>query len=430
MPVLYKGRVRPFESYSKNYLYALYHQDHIEDQELAFFPFSDGSAISVTAYIRDKGPSSLNDSPIIYLPSKSLQKQTGSLRASPKTVRKLLTAELPKEDADFLKEKLALLEHPPVVFSENFPKGMPLPSHGRLWAENLYNALPLTSISILIFLAGLPLLLLPSFKFFIAGRILFVIGLFLLTCNLALRWYILARPPVANMAETIFYVPWAAGCAALLLSFYMRASLPLFASSLLSIILLSIMQLSGSDQSLENVQAVLNSPFWLTIHVLMIVASYGLLLLAGILGHLYLILYKNKPETLFKALLFSMYGGLVLLIPGTLLGGVWAAQSWGRFWDWDPKESWAFITCCIYLLFIHAYRFKKIGTLGVAIGSILGLIAVSFTWYGVNYILGTGLHSYGFGNGGEIYYYGFVGFEFLFVLTYGLRFKREIGIKS
>ena len=123
---------------------------------------------------------------------------------------------------------------------------------------------------------------------------------------------------------------------------------------------------------------------------------------------------KESPKLL-DALLQSLYVGIALLIPGTILGGIWAAQSWGRFWDWDPKESWAFISSCVYLLIIHAYRFKRISGIGLAIGSIGGLLAISFTWYGVNYILGTGLHSYGFGSGGEWIYYSYVGLELAFI---------------
>ncbi len=113
-----------------------------------------------------------------------------------------------------------------------------------------------------------------------------------------------------------------------------------------------------------------------------------------------------KPETsalpqLSKSILHTMYIGTAMLIAGTILGGVWAAESWGRFWDWDPKESWAFISSCCYLIFIHAYTFRYIHQIGLAIGAVIGLWAISFTWYGVNYILGTGLHSYGFGSGAK-----------------------------
>jgi ABC-type transport system involved in cytochrome c biogenesis permease subunit len=108
--------------------------------------------------------------------------------------------------------------------------------------------------------------------------------------------------------------------------------------------------------------------------------------------------------------------GIALLIPGTILGGVWAAESWGRFWDWDPKESWAFISSCAYLIIIHSYTFGHIRGFGLAVGSIVGLLFISFTWYGVNYVLGTGLHSYGFGTGGEFWYYGFILAEALFLI--------------
>jgi hypothetical protein len=145
----------------------------------------------------------------------------------------------------------------------------------------------------------------------------------------------------------------------------------------------------------------------------MVVGSYGVFILAGVLAHIELIRKQDKIPA--SPLLPLLYLGTIALIGGTILGGIWAAQSWGRFWDWDPKESWAFVSSCIYLLLIHAYRFGKISTFGLAVGSILGLIAISFTWYGVNYILGTGLHSYGFGSGGEYWYYGYIGAEMLFL---------------
>jgi ABC-type transport system involved in cytochrome c biogenesis permease subunit len=195
------------------------------------------------------------------------------------------------------------------------------------------------------------------------------------------------------------------------------------ASALLSVVLLVILKLTHLNSGLENVQAVLDSQFWLIIHVLMVVASYGLFILAGILGHIYLVQSmlkrseSDEMKSLARLILTSVYLGTTLLIPGTILGGVWAAESWGRFWDWDPKESWAFISSSVYLMWIHAHRFHHIGNFGLALGSIVGLLAISFTWYGVNYILGTGLHSYGFGSGGEFYYYFFLIGETIFLGT-------------
>ena len=161
---------------------------------------------------------------------------------------------------------------------------------------------------------------------------------------------------------------------------------------------------------------------WLLIHVLLVVGSYGAFAVASTLGHLYVIGRQLKRRDAWIAalqpgILQAVYIGMSLLLPGTLLGGIWAAQSWGRFWDWDPKESWAFISICTYLIFIHAFRKKQVGPFGLAIGAIIGFLTISFTWYGVNYILGTGLHSYGFGNGGELYYFAFFIGETLFLVT-------------
>jgi ABC-type transport system involved in cytochrome c biogenesis permease subunit len=271
----------------------------------------------------------------------------------------------------------------------------------QLKAEALYFTLPFIPVTIILyFLAFLCL-----FKFQRTG-IFFAASAFTIhTAILAMRVFILGRPPVSNMFETVVYVPWIAVATGFVFAALRRDTIPLLAATLSSIILLLVLRISKLDSSMENVQAVLNSQFWLSIHVLMVVGSYGVLIFSGILGHIYL-LYKRTSEV---ALLIiqSMYLGTGLLIAGTLLGGVWAAQSWGRFWDWDPKESWAFISSCVYLVTIHAHRFKKIGDWGLAIGSIIGLLAIGFTWYGVNYVLGTGLHSYGFGSGGEIWFYAF-----------------------
>lgn len=241
------------------------------------------------------------------------------------------------------------------------------------------------------------------------------------TIALLIRSYILGRPPVSNMTETVLFVPWVSILAGIALTYAYHSKIPLICASAAAAILLLILKLTGLNPPLENVQAVLNSQFWLTIHVLMVVGSYGAFLLAGVLGHIYLLyIFKKSPtpatsRLLSKLTLQSMYLGLALLIPGTILGGVWAAQSWGRFWDWDPKESWAFISCCTYLIIVHAHYFGVMKDYGIAIGSVIGLMVIAFTWYGVNYILGTGLHSYGFGNGGENLFYLYLLIETFFL---------------
>ena len=253
------------------------------------------------------------------------------------------------------------------------------------------------------------------------------------TLILGIRCFILQRPPVSNMFETVVYVPWIGMIIGFFLHFFLKIRFILFASSFASLLLLALLQAADINSHLENVQAVLNSQYWLIIHVMLVVGSYGAFILSGILGHAYLLgifAWHEKFESkllIAKMILQTMYIGVAMLVAGTILGGVWAAESWGRFWDWDPKESWAFISICIYLIWIHAYNFRIIHDFGLAVGSILGLTAISFTWYGVNYILGTGLHSYGFGNGGEGYYYLYLLGETIFL---GCSFLARKGLIS
>lgn len=300
------------------------------------------------------------------------------------------------------------------------------PTVGQLAVEQFYTRYPLALICALGY--GLSLLLWAINS---AARSPLVAKLALLmllvtfalhTAILALRCYILGRPPVSNMFETLLYVPWVAMLSALVMHlFACKPPFLLYAAAATSFFLLLLLQVSQQGHAFDNVQAVLDSQYWLIVHVLMVVASYALFILSGILGHIYLVKYRSTdhPDTvrLGAAILQTMYLGVALLVPGTLLGGVWAAQSWGRFWDWDPKEAWAFISIAIYLLWIHAYRFKYIGYYGLAVGAVVGMLAISFTWYGVNYILGTGLHSYGFGQGGEGYYYTYLLAEIIFLAT-------------
>lgn len=293
------------------------------------------------------------------------------------------------------------------------------PSINQLQVEVWLYKWPLTNYAIIGYLGALLLFFLAEGfsgkKFRYAAWIALFASFFLHTLLLAARTFVLMRPPVASMGETIIYVPWIAILLSIYLAFRLKTYLPVIAGAAVAASLLTILQWTFTSYQMDNVQAVLNSQMWLMIHVLMIVASYGALILGGILGHIFLLL-KHPSKKLEQAVLQSLYVGVALLIPGTILGGVWAAQSWGRFWDWDPKESWAFISACTYLLVIHAYRFGKISARGLAVGSILGLLAISFTWYGVNYLLGTGLHSYGFGSGGQWFYFSFIAFEILFIV--------------
>ena len=294
-------------------------------------------------------------------------------------------------DYTALEEGYATLAKKPLTKSQS--KTISYPSIQKLKVELFFSKAPLLPILFSLYLIAT----------LSRARYIFIAALSLHTLLLIGRCYILSRPPVSNMMETILYVPWIAALTALF-------NKHIFAGSLCSSALLLFLP---PHQTFETVQAVLDSSYWLSIHVLLIVGSYGILIFAGILAHFYLV-----REKYFDTLINTLYIGTALLIVGTILGGVWAAQSWGRFWDWDPKEAWAFISALTYLGFLHAYKFRKIKKSGLAIGSIIGLLTISFTWYGVNYILGTGLHSYGFGSGGQWIYYCYIGAEVGFIILH------------
>jgi ABC-type transport system involved in cytochrome c biogenesis permease subunit len=344
---------------------------------------------------------------------------------------RLIQAENNLSDSAALKTELATLllqgyhTIAATVYQNASGKQLTYPSINQLKAESFYGRYPLILICIAGYAIALLMLILggqlQKAGFITAGAIVLTTTFFLHGGILLLRSYILGRPPVSNMFETLLYVPWIGVLTSLLLFLKYRSSLLMGAAATGALALLLLLQITQIDSSFTNVQAVLDSQYWLIVHVLLVVGSYGIFILCGLLGHLYLgILYfqgPNAPPLRFLAnfILQTMYLGVGMLVPGTLLGGIWAAESWGRFWDWDPKESWAFISICVYIIWIHAYRFHRIGDIGLAIGSVTGMLAIGFTWYGVNYILGTGLHSYGFGQGGEGYYYSYVIAEIIFI---------------
>lgn len=311
-------------------------------------------------------------------------------------------------------------------------KNLLYPSKNQLSIESLYYRLPLVKMALVGYLIAAILLILRYRR---AGFVVCGLAFALHTLLLLIRCYILWRPPVANMVETVLYVPWIAVAAGWGLVAFRQSSLILAISAISSALMLLLTLFIYPLHPLDPVPAVLDSQFWLTIHVLMVVGSYGVFLLSSLLGHVYLFMelrwkYFGGPLSitsamLSRAILYALYVGTGLLICGTVLGGIWAAQSWGRFWDWDPKESWAFISSCAYLIAIHCYRFKKIGDTGLAFSAALGFLVITFTWYGVNYILGTGLHSYGFGHGGESYYYAFLALDLALLASFAYGFRQK-----
>ena len=187
-------------------------------------------------------------------------------------------------------------------------------------------------------------------------------------------------------------------------------------------------------------QPVLRDNFWLTIHVLTIVSSYAAGALAwglGILslGHYLLGSYprgsggrSRPPEACVELAGYiykSMQVAVILLAAGTILGGLWADVSWGRFWGWDPKEVWALVSLLAYMMILHGRYAGWIGSFGLAAGAVLGAAVIGMSWYGVNFLLGAGLHSYGFGQGGQTEFFTFLVANFVLLAAAGWRMKNE-----
>ena len=263
---------------------------------------------------------------------------------------------------------------------------------------------------------------------FYSGLLVFGLAFCLQGYGLLLRSLIMGRPPVTNMYETVVWVPWV--CVILGAFFWFRHKMfSAFACS--SAVALFCLLLADSapsllDGRLEPLEAVLRSNFWLTTHVLVITMSYSAFFLAYALGNVLLFVLlrqrgvtgrgRDKVTIYARCIDRSLQVGVVLLAAGTILGGVWADYSWGRFWGWDPKEVWALISLLGYLALLHGRLIGWIKEFGLAVGSVLMFFLIVMAWYGVNYVLGYGLHSYGFGSGGVEYVAGFALLNIAYVL--------------
>ena len=240
--------------------------------------------------------------------------------------------------------------------------------------------------------------------------------------GMALRSYIMSRPPVSNMYETVIWVPFVAVIVGFI--FYLKGNRwPFIAGATLGFFCLLLSSLAPDvlDGRLQTLEAVLRSSFWLSTHVLTITMSYSFFFLAFVLGDMALISFLIHKQDGFAQKMYQpiyrlIQWGLIFLASGTILGAIWADYSWGRFWGWDPKESWALISLLAYLALLHGKLIGWIKAFNMSLLAVLLFFVVIMAWYGVNFVLGAGLHSYGFGSGGIEYVLGF------FLLHLGLGF--------
>ena len=252
-----------------------------------------------------------------------------------------------------------------------------------------------------------------------------VAGLLLHSYGFYLRVILTGRPPVSNMYETVIWVAWGAIAFALGFEWLKKRGFILLSGCLTGVLCMIVADNAPIilDKSLQPLEPVLRSNMWLTVHVLTITLSYAPLFLAsalGIAGLVYIIKGEGESSEKVKALAQACYRciqiGVVLLAAGTILGGVWADYSWGRFWGWDPKETWALIALLGYLAILHGRLVGWVRNFAMLAWSVVTFNLVIMAWYGVNFVLGAGLHSYGFGAGGIEYVASFCGILLVFVI--------------
>lgn len=223
------------------------------------------------------------------------------------------------------------------------------------------------------------------------------------TFGMVTRMYLEGRPPVTNLYSSAVFIGWFAVLLAVPFERYSKRGFAALAGCVVGAATLVIAQsLTGNGDTMGVMVAVLDSNFWLATHVTTITIGYSATFLAGLLAHIYILrglLSSNFSKEEAGVLVKSAYGvicfALFFSFVGTVLGGIWADQSWGRFWGWDPKENGALLIVLWNALILHARWAGYVRERGLMIMAVFGSIITSLSWFGVN-MLGIGLHSYGF----------------------------------
>ena len=244
-------------------------------------------------------------------------------------------------------------------------------------------------------------------------------GLAVHSYGILLRIIIMQRPPVSTLYESIIFVSLIGVICASILEYSRRDGIGIFMGAIVGGVLHFVgLGYADDGDTLGMLVAVLNSNFWLATHVTTITTGYGTSLFAGLLGHVYLLQIIRNPynSQYLKTINANMFGAtlfaLFFTLFGTILGGIWADQSWGRFWGWDPKENGALLIVMWQIMMLHLRITGLVKPLGFALGMILNNIVVILAWFGVN-LLNVGLHSYGFASGIAVNISIFIAFELL-----------------
>ncbi|RQD67546.1 cytochrome C biogenesis protein [Campylobacter hepaticus] len=282
-------------------------------------------------------------------------------------------------------------------------------------------------------------MIMPNLKIVFIFKIVYILNILafvLHTIGLGIRAYLSDHAPWSNGYESMVYIAWALSLSGIFFS--RKSPIALSLTSILSGVVLMVAHLSEMNPQITNLVPVLNS-YWLSIHVSVITASYGFLGLCALLGIFTLLLmcFLKKDKQVNINILrniteatrineMAMILGLCLLTTGNFLGAIWANESWGRYWSWDSKETWALVSILVYAAILHLRMIPKYSNQFIfALWSMFAYWVIIMTYFGVNYFL-TGLHSYAAGEAAQIPNYVYWGFALMIVLALLARRKRDL----
>jgi len=261
-----------------------------------------------------------------------------------------------------------------------------------------------------------------------------VLGLGVMAWGIGIRWQVAERIPASNMYESLLWLAAGVGAFAVVAMPLLKNRLVVLNANAMAALVMMLTDLLPIDRFIHPMAPVLSGTAWLAIHVPIIMVGYSVLALGVLIAHLqvgFTIFAPRRADLIGRMAdlnYWYMMVGNIFLAAGILTGSVWAASSWGRYWGWDPKEVWSLVALLAYMAILHGRFDKFIGQFGVAAISILAFQTILMTYLGVNFVLGTGMHSYGFGDSPVVTWMIVVGLaELAFVLAGWWAWRRNGG---
>lgn len=319
------------------------------------------------------------------------------------------------------------------------PRPAGWPSSAKIDREILYNRLNPVRLSWIVLLLSLALSVAASLRGNRPGRLLEVgaftlllAGFGVMTLGILLRWSAGERIPAANMYESLLFLAWGAGLFAVVAYAALRNRVVVMNAAVLAALTMALADLLPIDRYIHPIAPVLAGTPWLAIHVPIIMVGYSVLALGLVVAHMQIGISIFTPARtdlaakMYDLLYWYMFVGSIFLLAGILTGSMWAASSWGRYWGWDPKEVWSLVAFLAYVAILHLKVDKVIGTFGVAAISIAAFQTIVMTYLGVNFVLATGMHSYGMGDSPIVWWMALVAVAEAAYLAWGLAAHRRV----